>query len=106
MGYGAQRWDHPQAPRASVAQGVAVLGAIGLLWSLVRRRRGYGWIAIYYLAAGAVYGIVQPVPRYSYIIFAMQVFLATGLLADLRHLRLHRAGARGDPALIHRETST
>ncbi|WBO21906.1 hypothetical protein [Sphingomonas abietis] len=92
--FGAMTWTSPEAGPAYEAQIVAILGAIGLIWSLLRRRRGYGWIAIYYVAAGLVYAVVQPVPRYSYIIFGLQVFLAVGCGRDLLLLAGRLRGER------------
>lgn len=96
--FGATRWNSPEAMPGYQAQIVAIFGTIGLIWSLLRRRRGYGWIALYYFAAGIVYAVVQPVPRYSYIIFGLQVFLAAGCVHDIMMLVRRRFAREEAPA--------
>lgn len=76
-------WPVWETERIDAIRFVSILGLIGLVVGLVRRRRHYGLIALYVAAAGLPYALVQPIPRYSYGLWALFAFLAAQLLADL-----------------------
>ncbi len=76
-------WRDLVQPRAIVLQLVGMLGIAGLAWGLARRKRFYGYIALYVATAGLPYALVQPVPRYSYLIYGILAYLAAQLLVDL-----------------------
>lgn len=84
--------------RAIVMQVVSVLGLAGLFWGLVRRRRFYGYIAIYVAAVGLPYALVQPIPRFSYLVYAILTFLAAQLLVDAARLARRERRAILSPA--------
>ena len=81
--FGLTKWARPVGLRALLIQAVGVFGIAGLLWGLVQRRRFYGYIAIYVAAAGLPYALVQPIPRYSYLVYGILAFLAAQLLTDV-----------------------
>lgn len=76
-------WRDLVRPRAIVLQLVGVLGIAGLAWGLARRRRFHGYVALYVAAAGLPYALVQPVPRYGYLVYGILAYLAAQLLADM-----------------------
>lgn len=87
-------WNSFRPLRAWIIRALGLAGTAGLLWSLARRRRGYGWIALYYGSVGLVYALIQPVPRHGYLVWGLQVFLAAGFAADLRALAARRRARR------------
>lgn len=50
---------------------------------MARRRRFYGWLALYIGAEGLLYALVQPIPRFTYPIYGLFAFLAVQLVADV-----------------------
>lgn len=77
----ATNWDGANRARIRVFQAVGFLGILGLVAGLLRRRRGYTALAVYIAVAGLPYAIVQPIPRYAYIVYPLLVLLAVELIA-------------------------
>ena len=69
-----------RTPRAILLSLVSLFGLLGLGAAIYRRRRGYGWLAIYIAGAALPYAIVQPIPRYSYLVYGMLAFLGVEAL--------------------------
>lgn len=64
-----------------VARSIAIclvdaLGLIALAHGLYRRRAGYAVLALYLATVALPYALVQPVPRYTYLVYAMLCVLA------------------------------
>lgn len=57
---------------------IDLLGLLALAAGLVRRRFGYAYLATFVLVASLPYMLVQPVARYSYLVYGMLAFLAAG----------------------------
>ncbi|MGI4877967.1 MAG: hypothetical protein ACRYG4_10850, partial [Janthinobacterium lividum] len=92
---------HIYGPRVAGSSGKAALagllsaaGLAGLLVGLLQSPRSYRFVAILLLVPPLAYAIVQPVPRYRYLIFGVSLFLAVDLgarviaLARGRYARL------------------
>lgn len=69
--------------RIHAIQIISLLGLIGLALGLWRRRRHYGMIALYMAVIGLPYALVQPIPRYSYLLWPLYAFFAAQLITDL-----------------------
>ncbi|TGX52181.1 hypothetical protein E5A73_15355 [Sphingomonas gei] len=78
--------------RALIIGLASIVGLAGLAFGLARRRRGYWLLATYVALAASPYAIVQPVPRYSYIVWPLLVFLAAEAVVRARQ-RLRGAAA-------------
>jgi len=74
---GWEEWRHAPSILLSL---VSLFGLLGLGAATFRRRRGYGWLAAYIIGAALPYAIVQPLPRYSYLVYGMLAFLAVEAL--------------------------
>lgn len=85
-------WNEARHLRALIIGLVGVLGLVGLGFGVARRRRGYWLVATYVALAALPYAIVQPVPRYSYIVWPLLAFLAAEAVVRGRR-RLHAIGA-------------
>jgi hypothetical protein len=82
-------WHELIRTRAWVIQTVCLLGIIGLVRGL-RRRHFYPTLALYIALVGLPYAVVQPVPRYTYLVYGLFAFLAAQLVTDVvRALKLH-----------------
>lgn len=55
---------------------ISTFALIGLGIGLWKRRRGYIFLLPTVLAPGLIYSIFQPLPRYTYIVYGLLVFLA------------------------------
>jgi hypothetical protein len=73
-------WEEWRHARAILLSLVSLFGLPGLGAAIYQRRRGYGWLAIYIAGAALPYAIVQPIPRYSYLVYGMLAFLAVEAL--------------------------
>lgn len=81
-------------PRAAFMGLVSAIGLAGLAIALWQRRSGYWMIAVYLAAVAMPYAVVQPVQRYSYLVYGILVMLAADALVRLvRHARLRRVAA-------------
>lgn len=76
-------WEAFPTLRIDMIRLVAALGLAGLLVGLLRRRRFHGLFALYIALAGLPYALVQPVPRYAYVVWPLLAFLAAGLVTDI-----------------------
>jgi hypothetical protein len=69
---------------------IALVNAIGLLslgFGLVTRRRGYAMLATYIGCITLTYAVIQPIPRYTYLVYAPLMFVAVdGLVRAARAL--------------------
>ena len=83
-------WQDARELRALIVGLASIVGLAGLLMGIVRGRRGYWLLGTYVALAALPYAIVQPVPRYSYIVWPLLVFLAAETLIRARR-RLHAA---------------
>lgn len=69
-------WDGFRPWRAIWISLVNLAGLAALGFGLWRRRRGYTYLAIYLAVVAVPYMIVQPTPRYTYLVFPLLAFLA------------------------------
>lgn len=84
-----EEWRHARAILLSLA---SLFGLLGLSAAIYQRRRGYGWLAIYIAGAALPYAIVQPIPRYSYLVYGMLAFLAVEALLRAGRYAVGRVG--------------
>lgn len=67
---------------------IALVNALGLLslgWGLVKRRHGYAMLGVYIGVVTAAYAIVQPITRYTYLLYPLMMFIAVdGVLRAVR----------------------
>lgn len=91
-------WGEARHLRALIIGLVSLLGLAGLGLGIARGRRGYWLVGIYVALAALPYAIVQPVPRYSYIVWPLLAFFAADAVVRARR-RLH-AGAAPAPAPV------
>jgi hypothetical protein len=63
-------------PLAWIISSVDLLGLLTLVVGLFRRRRGYWMLATYVGLVSLPYALVQPIPRYTYLIYGFMAFLA------------------------------
>jgi hypothetical protein len=75
-------WRNWILPRAMMIWLVSLLGFASLAIGLFRRRTNDLYIAVYVLIAGLPYALVQPVPRYSYLVYGLLTMLAARLIVD------------------------
>jgi len=73
-------WFAFKDARAAIFTTIDAFGLMGLLVGLLQRRRGYGALGLYILLAALPYALVQPVPRYTYLVYGLLVFLAAQLI--------------------------
>jgi hypothetical protein len=71
--------DMPRA-RAWIITMVNLLGLAGLAFGLFARRRGYWALALCIAVIALPYGLVQPVPRYTYLVYGLLAFLAVDMI--------------------------
>lgn len=81
--FGFSQSDLLSSPRSLAIGLVAIAGAISLCLGIRRRRVGYGTLALYLILVGAPYCLVQPVPRYSYLVYGLLCFLAADLIVGV-----------------------
>lgn len=62
--------------RALVISAVNLIGLLGLALGLRARRRGYWAIALCIAVIALPYGLVQPIPRYTWLVSGLLAFLA------------------------------
>jgi hypothetical protein len=55
---------------------VSALGLLSLAWGLLTRRRGYAMLAVYVASVTTAYAFVQPITRYTYLLYPMLMFIA------------------------------
>lgn len=84
-------WKDFRPWRAHIMSLVNLAGLLALGFGLWKRRRGYAYLAIYLAVVAVPYMVVQPMPRYTYLIFPLLVFLASDGAVRLVGAR-HRHG--------------
>ena len=84
-------WEDFRPWRARFIGLVNLAGLLALGFALRARRPGYAYLAIYVAVIALPYAVVQPIPRYTYLVFPLLAFLACdGLLRAIRRLRSDR----------------
>jgi hypothetical protein len=73
-------WEGMREARALTISLVNLLGMIGLAIGLYHRRRGYALLAIYIAVVALPYAVLQPMPRYIYLVYGVLAFLAVEAL--------------------------
>ncbi|AQR72502.1 hypothetical protein [Sphingomonas sp. LM7] len=85
-------WEDMRDARAITISLIHLLGLAGLAFGIWRRRAGYGMLALTVGLVALPYALVQPVPRYSWLVHGVLAFLAVeAVLGMLHHLRGQRA---------------
>jgi len=81
--YFPERWafeynalDRFSAQNAAIIALINALGLISLAIGLISSRRGYAMLAIYLAWVTLTYAVLQPVPRYTYLIYGPLLFVA------------------------------
>jgi hypothetical protein len=69
-------WDGLRPWRARWISLVNLVGLAALGFGLWRRRRGYAYLVIYLAVVAVPYMVVQPTPRYTFLVFPLLAFLA------------------------------
>lgn len=89
-------WEENRSLRAGWIGLVNILGLIALGCGLWQRRRYFAYLALYIGGVALPYMVVQPVPRYTYLVYIPLMFLAAdGLVRAITALRNHaRRSAR------------
>jgi hypothetical protein len=85
-------WPKVAAARALTFTVVALAGLIALA-GLARRALGYAALAAYVGGVALPYAFVQPIPRYSYLVYALLVFAAAEGVAHWRTAQTRHTGA-------------
>lgn len=62
---------------------VNALGILGLALNVMRKRRGYHYLAVYIALIALPYVLVQPIPRYTYLVYGLLCFLAVDLIREM-----------------------
>ncbi len=66
---------------------VNALGLMSLAWGLATRRRGFGMLAVYISGVTGAYAVVQPITRYTYLLYPLLMFIAIdGVLRAARSI--------------------
>lgn len=86
-------WDGANRVRIVMLQVIGAMGLLGLVAGL-RRGGGHRLLAVYVLVSGLPYALVQPMPRYAYIVYPLLVFFAVQLAADLVAVCARKAATR------------
>jgi energy-coupling factor transporter transmembrane protein EcfT len=69
--------------RAALASITGVVGLLGIMFALARRRRGWVYVGILALLPALELCLFQPVPRYTYLVYALLAFCAADLIWSL-----------------------
>lgn len=85
-------WEGMRDARALTISLIHLLGLVGLAYGLWARRPGYWMLALYIGLVALPYALVQPVPRYAWLVHGVLAFLAVEILVrTLRHARAREA---------------
>jgi hypothetical protein len=96
-------WKAWERIRAASIGVVNAVGLIGLIVGLLLGYRLYGYLLGYTLIAALPYALVQPIPRYTYIIFPVLAFAAVRFVSEGVAVIARRArDAQGKPAAAPR----
>jgi hypothetical protein len=76
-------WEGLRDARALTIALVNLLGLIGLVSGLLARRRGYWMLAVTVGLVALPYALVQPIPRYSWLVYGVLAFLAVETIVRL-----------------------
>lgn len=85
-------WQELPTPRAAFLSLVSLLGLIGLAAGIAQRRRGYWLIGVYVAVVALPYSVVQPVLRYTYLVYPFLAFLAVEALVRAGRYAVGRFG--------------
>lgn len=69
-------WEEWTGPRAALVALVDLTGLLTIAAGVIRRRAGYALLAIFVAAVALPYALVQPIPRYTYLVWALLAFAA------------------------------
>jgi len=87
-------WEGLRTFRAVVMTVVDLAGLIGLMLGLYSNRRRYWIVMLYVTAAALPYALFQPVPRYTYLVYAFLAFGAVEAVVRLAAVFRGKRGAR------------
>jgi len=79
--------------RSFIISLVNALGILGLAFNAMRKRPGHAYLALYIALVALPYALVQPVPRYSYLVYGLLSFLAVGFVRDMVALAKSKAAS-------------
>lgn len=86
-------WEGLRQSRSAIVSLVSALGVVGLLFGCLARQRGFGAVAIYAGVLALQFALFQPMPRYSFLVYAVLVWPAAYVTAQLSAL-IDRHGER------------
>lgn len=69
-------WEELTVPRAALVSLLNLCGLAAIAVAVARRRPGAALLAIYVAAVALPYALVQPVPRYTYLVWGLLAFAA------------------------------
>jgi energy-coupling factor transporter transmembrane protein EcfT len=75
--FGTRQYPGIRAALASIA---GVVGLLGIMFSLARRRKGWVYVGMLALLPALELCLFQPVPRYIYLLYALLAFCAADLI--------------------------
>ena len=87
-------WEGLRTFRAVAITAVDLAGLIGLMLAMFANRRRYWIVMLYVTTVSLPYALFQPVPRYTYLIYAFLAFGAVEALVRLAAVLPGRRGAR------------
>ncbi|MGN6374803.1 MAG: hypothetical protein ACTHMG_04535 [Sphingomonas sp.] len=89
-------WPMATRSRAALTGAINLLGLIALVMGCLERRRFYPTLLAYVLLAGIPYSLVQPIPRYAYLVYPLLLFAGGELVVRIAAAITRRAqDARG-----------
>ncbi len=75
-------WRNWTLPRMIAIWLSGLIGLVALALGVAQRRFGYAYLALYVALVGLPYAIVQPVPRYDYLVYGVLTMLAVRLIVE------------------------
>lgn len=88
-------------PKQAIIWLISLLGLAGAALTLMRRKDDLAYLALLAVVPALPYVIVQPVPRYRYLVFAPLLFMAAAFIARLSlwHQRRAESASPGTPSM-------